>query len=240
MKTPATQRRSKLHNDVDSVVASLKRLGTNATRDGMSRYGIPSDKAFGVSVANIRQMAKRLGKDHELATRLWDTGWYEARMLAAFVDEPASVTPAQMDRWCKDFDNWAICDTVCFHLFDRTPFAYRKVAQWSNRRDEFVRRAAFALLASLALHDKGADDEAFVQCLPLIESAASDERNFVKKGVSWALRGIGKRNQELNEAAVAVANRLAASPEPSARWVGKDALRDLAKPEIKRQVKSVK
>lgn len=199
----------------------------------MARYGIPSDKAFGVSVANIRLTAKRLGKDHELAIKLWGTGWYEARMLAAFVADPKSVTPALMDRWCKDFDSWAICDTVCFHLFDRTPYAYKKVVQWSSRRDEFVRRVAFALLASLALHDKSADDELFARCLPLIESGATDERNFVKKGVSWALRGIGKRSPMLNEAALEVAKRLAASQEPAARWVGKDALKELSKHSVR-------
>src|SRR5262249_60696500 len=138
--------------------------------------------------------------------------WYEARMLATFVDEPELVTPAQMDRWCRDFDSWAICDTACFHLFDRTPHAWRKVAQWSRRRDEFAKRAAFALLACLALHDKNAGDEPFLKCLPLVESAAEDERNFVKKGVSWALRLIGRRNLKLNAAAVAIAKRLATSP----------------------------
>ena len=157
-------------------------------------------------------LAKRLGRNHELAAALWDTGWYEARMLTSFVDEPARVTPAQMDRWCRDFDNWAICDTVCFHLFDRTPHAWAKVAQWRDRRDEFVKRAAFALLWSLTVHDKRADDEPFAEGLPLIERAATDERNFVKKAVNMALRAIGKRNPALNAAAVTVARRLADSP----------------------------
>jgi 3-methyladenine DNA glycosylase AlkD len=150
-------------------------------------------------------------------------------MLTSFVDEPARVTPAQMDRWCRDFDNWGICDTVCFHLFDRTPYAFDKVVLWSTRRDEFVKRAAFALLASVALHDKRADDSRFVRCLPLIEAAATDERNFVKKGVSWALRAVGRRNAALNVAAVAAARRLSASPEAAAQWVGKDALRELTR-----------
>ena len=197
----------------------------------MARYAIPSDKAFGVSMGNMQLLAKRLGRNHELAAALWDTGWYEARMLASFVDEPARVTPAQMDRWCRDFDNWAICDTVCFHLFDRTPHAWRKVAQWSRRRDEFVKRAAFALLWGLTVHDKGADDEPFLQGLLLVERAASDERHFVKKAVNMALRAIGKRNPALNAAAVAVAQRLADSPQAAARWVGKDALRELTSPE---------
>src|SRR5262245_42947183 len=228
--------RRPVEEEAEAVVAWLKRTGTKRTRDGMARYAIPADNAFGVTVGDLRQHARRLGRDHELAAALWGTGWYEARMLAAFVDEPASVTPAQMDRWCRDFDSWAICDTACFHLFDRTPHAWRKVEQWSGRRGEFVKRAAFALLASLALHDKRAEDEPFAQCLPLIESAAGDERNFVKKAVSWALRGIGKRNVELNAAAVTLAQRLATSAEAAARWVGKDALRDLASPATARRL----
>lgn len=207
----------------------LERRGTKRNRDGMARYGIVAPKVFGVSVGDLRQRAKRLGRDHGLALALWKTGWYEARMLAAFVDEPERVTPAQMDRWALDFDNWAITDTVCFHLFDRTPHAWGKIRQWSTRRDEFVRRAAFVLLASVALHDKRAPDEPFVRSLALIERAALDPRNFVKKGVSWALRSVGRRNPTLREAAMEVSERLAASTEPSERWVGRDALRDLSK-----------
>jgi 3-methyladenine DNA glycosylase AlkD len=149
-------------------------------------------------------------------------------MLAAFLDEPARVTPAQMDRWCRDFDNWAICDTVCFHLFDRTPHAFRKVEQWSRRRGEFARRAAFALLASLALHDRRSADAAFARCLPLIEGAAEDERNFVKKSVSWALLAVGKRSPGLERGAAALARRLAASPRPAPHWIGRDALEELS------------
>jgi 3-methyladenine DNA glycosylase AlkD len=214
---------------VDDVLATLERRGSKRDRDGMARYGIIAPKAFGVSVATIRQLAKSLGRDHDLAEALWRTGWYEARMMTAFVAEPARVTPAQMDRWARDFDNWAICDTMCFHLFDRAPHAWAKVEQWSGKRDEFVKRAAFALLASIALHDKREGDDRFLKALPLVERAASDERNFVKKGVSWALRGIGRRNQRLEAAALDLARRLAASDAPAARWVGKDAVRDLTK-----------
>jgi 3-methyladenine DNA glycosylase AlkD len=229
-KHPAKARGSKTESkasDVDAVVAALKRLGTKKTRDGMARYAIPSDKAFGVTVGAIRQMGKRLGTNHELALALWQTGWYEARMLAAFVDDPDSVTPAQMDRWCKDFDNWAICDTICFHLFDKTPHAFRKVEQWADRRNEFEKRASFALLASLGVHDKKAGDEEFARCLPLIERAAHDDRNFVKKGVSWALRVVGRRSAELNEASVMLSEKLSKSETPAARWIGKDALKEL-------------
>ena len=192
----------------------------------MARYGIPSDNAFGVSVADIRLLAKRLGRNHELAAALWDTGVYEARMLTAFVDEPEKVTPAQMNRWCRDFDSWAICDTLCFHLFDRTPFAWEKARQWSASPREFVKRAGFALMASLVVHDKAAPGPRFLAFLPLIEQGAHDERNFVKKAVNWALRCIGKRDPALNLAAIAVAKRLALSNEVSCRWVGKDALRE--------------
>jgi 3-methyladenine DNA glycosylase AlkD len=226
-KVTTGPRQAGVEKAVQSALSWLERVGTQHDRENLAKFGITASKAFGVSIANIQVLAKRLGRNHELAAALWKTGWYEARLLTSFVDEPARVTPAQMDRWCRDFDNWGICDTVCFHLFDRTPHAWAKVAQWSAKRDEFVKRAAFALLASLALHDKSAGDEPFVRSLPLIERAATDERNFVKKGVSWALRGVGRRNAALNTAAVRVARRLSASPEAAARWVGRDALKEL-------------
>ena len=217
-----------LEKQVQEAIDSLKSHATQATLEGMARYALPSDNALGVSVKDIQALAKRLGKSHELAAGLWETGVYEARLLAAYVDDPASVTPAQMDRWSREFDNWGVCDTICFVLFDRTPHAWRKVEQWSGRRDEFVKRAAFAMLASLTRHDKRSGDEPFLNGLALIEREATDERNFVKKGVNWALRSIGKRNPALRTAAMEVAQRLAASSDPAARWVGKDALRDLA------------
>ena len=164
------------------VLATLKRLGSKRNRDGMARYGIVAQKVFGVSVGTLRGIGKRLGRDHELAAALWDTGWYEARMLAAFVDDPADVTSGQMDRWARDFDNWAICDTICFHLFDHTTHAWRKVEQWSGRRDEFVKRAAFALLASLSVHDKGADDQLFLRGLRLIEQGRDRRAQLRQEG----------------------------------------------------------
>jgi len=225
-----------LKQEVTEIVAWLKRTGTQRNREGMARYAIPSDNAFGISVGTLRQYAKRLGRNHELAAALWDTGWYEARMLATFVENHADITPAQMDRWCRDFDSWAICDTACFGLFDRTPHAWKKVEQWAKRKPEFEKRAAYALLASLALHDKAAPDAVFLRLLPLIERGAADDRNFVKKGVNWALRGVGRRNPKLHAAAVQVAQRLAASTEAAPRWVGKDALRGLLSPAMKRRV----
>ena len=236
---PAGQaKESSLEDQVQSALAWLKRHSTKATRDGMARYAIPSDKAFGVAMKDMKALGKQLGRNHELAAALWDTGVYEARMVCSFVDDPAQVTPAQMDRWCKDFDNWAICDTICFNLFDRTPHAWAKVAQWSGKRREFEKRTAFALLWSLTVHDKHAGNEQFVQGLALIERAAADERNFVKKAVNMALRAIGKRNRALNAAAVVVARRLAASEQASARWVGTDALRELTSPGVARRLKA--
>jgi 3-methyladenine DNA glycosylase AlkD len=216
-------------NHVQEALESLEQMSTKHDYDNMARFGITASKAFGVSVANIRKLAKELGRGHELAAELWETGWYEARMLSAFVDEPARVTPSQMDRWCRDFDNWGICDTLCFHLFDRTPHAWKKIEQWSDKRAEFVKRASFALLASVALHDKKTGDEPFLESLPLIERAASDERNFVKKGVSWALRSVGRRNAALRKASIALSRRLVDSPDAAARWIGRDALKDLTR-----------
>ena len=214
--------------DVGAVLARLERMGSARDRAGLARYGITAKKAFGISVGALRALAKQLGPSHELAAALWKSGWYEARLLAAFVDQPERVTPAQMDRWCRGFENWGDCDTVCFCLFDRTPHAFAKVEEWAEREPEFERRAAFALLASLALHDKSAPDARFAELLPLVERGARDERNFVKKGALWALRSVGERSPALGKRAVALAKRLAASDVPSARWVGKSALRELS------------
>ncbi len=227
-----------LEDEVQPALKWLKSHSTKATLDGMARYGIPSDNAFGVAMKDIKALGKKLGRHHELAAALWETGVYEARMVCSFVDDPALITPAQMDRWCRDFDNWAICDTICFNLFDRTPHAWAKVTQWSSKRNEFEKRTAFALLWSLSVHDKRADDEQFVQGLVLIERAADDERNFVKKAVNMALRAIGKRNRALNAAAVAAARRLADSQGAAARWVGRDALRELTSPAVTRRLKA--
>jgi 3-methyladenine DNA glycosylase AlkD len=232
----AVKKVAKQSPHVETVLASLKRVATKKTLDGMARYAIPSDHALGVSMADMKALARRLGRNHELAASLWDTGVYEARMVASMIDEPARVTSVQMDRWCRAFDNWGICDTVCFVLFDRTPHAWAKVAKWSSRNEEFIKRAAFALLWSLTVHDKHAGNEPFVQGLVLIERVATVERNFVKKAVNMALRAIGKRNPALNVAAVAVARRLAKSPDATARWVGKDALRELTSPSVVRRL----
>ena len=214
----------------------LKKKSSKTVRDGMARYAIPNDHALGVRMADIQKLGKQLGRDHKLAHELWDTGVYEARMLCAYVDDPGKVTPARMDAQARDFDNWAICDTLCFALWVRTPHAFAKIRKWATSRDEFVKRASFALLASVALKDEAASDAEFRRGLKLIEKAATDERNFVKKAVNWALRGIGSRNLALNEAAVALSKKLAASKEPAPRWIGKDALRQLGSPATRRRL----
>jgi 3-methyladenine DNA glycosylase AlkD len=215
--------------NVRAVIDTLRKQSTKAQRDALSRYGIVAPSALGVSVGALKKIAKGLGRQQALAEDLWDTAIYEARMLAAFVAEPERVTPALMDRWCKDFDNWAVCDQVCFHLFDRTPHAWSKVEKWSKRKPEFERRAAFALLWGLTVHDKQAEDASFIRALKLIESAASDDRHFVKKAVNMALRATGKRNPKLRAAAIRTAEQLASSKLESANWIGRDALKELGR-----------
>lgn len=210
--------------------AELERQSSKKTREEMGpRYGIHVKKAFGVPMAKMLAIAKQLGRDHALAAALWKTGWYEARMVACMVDEPEKVTPAQMDQWAADFDNWGIVDTVCFKLFDQTPYVFTKAAKWAKSRDEFVKRAGFVLLACGALHGAGEEGD-YLKLMPMIENGAKDERNLVKKGVSWALRAIGgKKSPKLRAAARALAHRLAQSEDPAQRWVGKDALGAFAK-----------
>jgi 3-methyladenine DNA glycosylase AlkD len=222
---------------VASALRWLEAHASKAVRDGMLRYAIPNDHALGVRMGEIQKLARQLGHDHALALVLWKTGVYEAQMLCAYVDEPTRVTPAQMDAQARAFDNWAICDTLCFALWVRTPHAFAKIHKWATSRDEFVKRASFALLASVALKDKDASDAEFLRGLELIEKAATDERNFVKKAVNWALRGIGSRNLALNEAAVALSKKLAASKEPAPRWIGKDALRQLGSAATQRRLR---
>ncbi|MET0591670.1 MAG: DNA alkylation repair protein [Polyangiaceae bacterium] len=213
---------------LENALTWLRAHSSKAVRDGMSRYAIPSDHALGVAMRDIKALGMSLGRDHELALALWKTGYYEARTLTAFVADPDELTAEQMDLWVRDFDNWAYCDTLSFHLFDRTPHAWKKVDAWSRRKPEFEKRTAFALLWSLALHDKRATDAQFATGLRVIEAGASDDRNFVKKAVSMALRAIGRR-RSLRDATVKLAEKLSKSKDPGAQWVGKDALRELKK-----------
>ncbi len=195
--------------------------------EGMARFGINPRNTLGVSIPQLRQIARHAGKDHRLARELWASGIHEARILAAMVDVPEQVTDTQMERWVGDFDSWDVCDQVCSNLFDKTQSAHRKAAQWSRRDEEFVKRAGFALMAALAVHDKTASDAAFLKFLPLIRRAATDDRNFVKKAVNWALRQVGKRNRALNRAAIAAAREIQRIDSRAARWIAADALREL-------------
>jgi 3-methyladenine DNA glycosylase AlkD len=238
-KSVPKRTKASLAAEVRDVLASLERQGRKKFRDDMAaRYGIVVRKAWGVPMGAMQKVARSRGKDHGLALALWETGWYEARTVAAYVDDPALVTPAQMEKWCRDFDNWGIVDTVCFVLFDRTPHAFGKVAAWANRREEFQRRASFVLMACLALHDKQTGDEAFLKFLPLAEKSAGDGRNFVKKGVSWALRAIGRRSPALHAATVTLARRLAESAEAPRRSLGKEVLRELTSPKVTRALQA--
>jgi 3-methyladenine DNA glycosylase AlkD len=216
--------------DVAGILAELRSLGSAENREGQARFGIETARAYGVSIANLRPLARRLGRNHELAAALWATGVHEARILAAFVDEPGKVTPAQMDAWAAEFDSWDLCDQVCGDLFDKTPYAEKKIAKWAKDKREFVRRAAFALTASYSAHAKTVPDATFLPVLDLIERHSTDPRNFVRKAVNWALRTIGKRSTELHAPALALAKKLAASDDRAARWIGKDAVRELSDP----------
>jgi 3-methyladenine DNA glycosylase AlkD len=203
----------------------------------MARFGINPDRALGVRIPDLRRLAKEIGTDHRLALALWRTKVHEARILASMLDDPAAVTEDQMDSWASDFDSWDLCDQCCGNLFDRTPLAYRKAVEWAGRDEEFVKRAGFALMAWAAVHDKTADDRIFLEFLPVIEREAGDDRNFVKKAVNWSLRQIGKRNRRLHRSAVAVATRLGKRDDSrTARWIGTDALRELASEGVRGRV----
>jgi len=220
-----------------AIIAHLRSLGSDRNRAGMSRYGISVANAFGISVPELRRLAKLIGRDHALALDLWSTGYHEAQLLAAFVDEPALVGAEQMERWVLDLDSWDTCDQVCTDLFDRTSFAYDKAVEWTGREEEFVKRAGFALMAGLAVHDKAAPNEVFTPFLQIVAREADDERNFVKKAANWALRNIGKRNLALNAAAQDVAAQLKLMESRSARWIGSDALRELASEKVQARLR---
>ena len=214
--------------DRDRVLVVLREHASDETLAQMGpRYGIHAEQSLGVPMAAMKRIARDLGRDHELATELWATAIYEARIVAALVDEPERVTLEQMDRWCADFDNWALCDTVCFSLFDRAPHAWSRLEPWARDEREFVRRASFALLWSLALHDTSAADAQFIAGLALVEQYAADQRPLVTKSMSMSLRAIGRRNPSLQDAVRATAGRLVRADSGPARRVGRTALRDM-------------
>ena len=218
--------------EVKQAVDRLKSLGDLKAVEGMARFGIQSSNSFGVPVPKLRTLAREIGLDHLLALKLWETGLHDARLLATMVDDPKQITIDQMDKWVRDFDSWDVVDGSCGNLFDKTPFAIAKAKEWCKRKEEYVKRAGFVLMAELAVHDKQAKDKLFLDFLPLIIEGASDKRNFVKKAVNWALRQIGKRNLELNRAAVSTALKIQKIESGAAKWVASDALRELKSPQV--------
>jgi 3-methyladenine DNA glycosylase AlkD len=222
----------------NQVLKRLKSKSDPAAVRGMARFGITAAKAYGWSAPALKKFAKEIGKDHDLALRLWSTGILEARALAGLIDQKEKVTERQMEDWAKDFDSWAVCDGTCLNLFRYTPFAYKKCREWSERQEEFVKRAAFTLMACLAVSDKAANDRIFLRFLPLIKRQAGDKRNYVKKAVNWALRQTGKRNQRLNRAAIKAAQDMHGMNSPSARWIASDGLRELRSPAVQRRLKT--
>lgn len=226
------------NHTVISIINHLQSLHNPNNVAGMARFGINPHNTIGVSIPVLRALAKKIGKNHPLAEELWQSGIHEARLLASFIDDPAKVTEEQMERWVTDIDSWDICDQCMSNLFDKTPLAYTKAVEWSERQEEFTRRAGFVLMACLSVHDKKAKDSQFSSFFPLIQKAASDDRNMVKKAVNWALRQIGKRNIVLNEHAIKTAREIQATGIKSARWIASDALRELTSEKLKSRLKT--
>ncbi|MFH1473927.1 MAG: DNA alkylation repair protein [Candidatus Aenigmatarchaeota archaeon] len=219
------------------ILKKLKSQANPKNVEGMARFGINPKNTLGISVYVIRAMAKEIGKDHSMAKKLWKSKIHEARMLAGFIAEPEKTDEKLMERWVKDFDSWDICDQVCSNLFDKTPLAYKKAFEWSKRKEEFVKRAGFVLMAALSVHDKKADDKKFEKFLPVIKGESKDERNFVKKAANWALRQIGKRNKKLNRKAVKTAKEIKKIDSKAARWIAADALRELTSDAVQKRLK---
>jgi 3-methyladenine DNA glycosylase AlkD len=220
------------------IIKKLKLMSDPETVQGMARFGISRQNTLGVSIPRLRNMARLLGREHRLAEQLWKSGIHEARILATMVDDPKKVSTGQMERWVKDFDSWDVCDQCCSNLFAETVYAYRKAVEWSRKDHEFVKRAGFVLMAVLAVHDKKARDENFLKFFSLIKKEATDERNFVKKAVNWALRQIGKRNLTLNKIAVMTAREIKRFDSPSAKWIASDAQRELESESVQKRMKT--
>jgi 3-methyladenine DNA glycosylase AlkD len=212
-----------------NILRRLKEMGDPSALEGMAKFGINTSSAYGVTVTELRKMAKKIGQNRDLALRLWASGVHEARILASMIDDPERVNEKQMDAWVRDFDSWDVCDQVCGNLFDRTEFAYKKAFEWSHEKQEFVKRAGFVLMAGLSVHDKKAKDRDLEKFLPIIVREATDERNYVKKAVNWALRQIGKRNAKLRGEALRTAAEIQKIDSPAAKWIAADAIRELEK-----------
>lgn len=213
--------------DYGEIMKKLKFLSRPENVEGMAKFGINPKNNYGISVPELRAMGKRIGKNHGLALRLWDSGIRDARLLACFIAEPKMMTENQMEKWARDFDSWDVCDQCCLNVFSKSVFSWKKAFEWSSRKEEFVKRAGFALMAILAVHDKEALDRNFLQFFPLIKRESVDGRNYVRKAVNWALRQIGKRNENLRKEVIILAKEISGIDSPSARWIGSDALREL-------------
>ena len=222
---------------VDEILQTLGKMARTDQLDGMARYGIATENRLGVSIPDLRKLAKDIGKDHVLALSLWESGIQDALILAAMVDDAREVTEKQMEEWVRDFSSWDVCDQVCMNLFDKTPHAWKKVRDWAVREEEFVKRAAFSLIACLAWHDKEVGDDKFIDLFPVIREAATDERNYVKKAVSWALRHIGKRNLNLNREALKTARQIGGIESRAARWIASGAIRELESEAVQGRLK---
>ncbi len=225
---------------IKDIVKKLESMSVPSNKAGMARFGINVSNALGISMPEMRKMGKDIGKDHMLALALWDVNIHECRILASLIDDPKQVTESQMDSWVADFDSWDVCDQCCSNLFDKTKFAHAKCFEWSKDEREFVKRAGFAMIATLSVHDKKADDAAFKSFFPAILKGSTDERNFVRKAVNWALRQIGKRNLSLNKEAIAVGNEMKAIDSKSARWIASDALRELQSEAVQQKLNNKK
>jgi 3-methyladenine DNA glycosylase AlkD len=224
-------------SDYDDIIARLNSLANQRNVEGMARFGIASTNTLGIGLPALRELAKAHKRDHALALKLWDSRIHEARILATIIDDPKQVTPEQMDAWAADFDSWDVVDQACGNLFEKTPYADQKIREWAMRDEEFIRRAAFSLIAYVAVHHKKAANEALEAYYPIIKSGAADERNFVKKAVNWALRQIGKRNRALNASALALARQIAALDSKSARWIAADAIKELTSEKTQARLK---
>ena len=220
----------------EEVLKQLKSMKNPKSVEGMARYGINPKNNLGISIYKLRPLAKEIGKNHELSLKLWNSGVHDARLLAVFIEDPKQVTEEQMDLWAKDFDSWDICDQACTSLFDLTPYAWKKVFEWAERDEEFVKRASFSIIAGLAVHDKNANDEKFEQLIPILIKHANDERNYVKKAVNWALRNIGKRNKTLNKKMVEVCLSIKKIDSKSAKWIASDAIRELTSEKVRQRL----
>ena len=225
---------------VERVIDELRHRGSPKAVGGLSRFGIRTETALGVSVPQIRELARKFGIHHGLAQELWMTRIHEARLLASMIDDPERVTEEQMEKWASDFNSWDIVDQCCGNLFDRTQFAVKKAHEWSKRKEEYVKRAGFVLMAEMAVHDKNAPDKTFLEFLPATVREASDERNFVRKAINWAIRQIGKRNAILNEAAIKTCAEIQNSGSRSGKWIAADALRELTSASVKKKLASKK